>query len=141
MLRSICTYEAHADTDGTGALGVEVDCGTDLLEIKTGSKSKGVGVWGFSTNSICGAANLSATGALFAISRGGRDSGELLSVYTNCSSTVLVIFNCAFSGESITTVVPATADANATRLIKLDTGGAKDLQRQDLRLLNTEPDV
>ena len=30
-------YEADADTGGTGALEIEVDDGTDVLEIKTGS--------------------------------------------------------------------------------------------------------
>lgn len=62
-------------------------------------------------------------------------------MYTNCSSTELVdILDCTFSCESITIVVSATADANATRIIELDTGGAEDLRRRDVRFSSAEAD-
>ena len=113
-LRSICTYEADADTGCTEALEVEDDGSTDVLEVMTGSGY--IKVWGLSIISICGAADISVTGSSSAISRGGMDSGKFLSLYTNCSSTKLVnVFDCALSGESITTVVSATADVDAIR--------------------------
>ena len=82
------------------------------------------------------------TNASSAISRGGNDSGVFISVYTTCFSTDLVDgFDSAISGESITTVVSATADDDdPTCLVELDTCRAEDLRRRDVRFSSTGAD-
>ena len=81
------------------------------------------------------------TGGSSAILKGGRESGDFLSMYTNWSSTKLVdVVDCAISYESIKTDVFATADADVTRLLESDTCEAENLQRRNVSFSSTDPD-